>query len=285
LRNNRKLSITSKVGQSGIRMICQAPIMRKLDLSLCDLDGTDIVDIAKGIAARTYPIGEIMLSGNYRMDSVALNALVQPLCCQKMLILNVSYCSITSDRLVKLFTTLTQLKSYNTLLRRIVLCGAIIANDAATTALYNLLLSDSPIRSLDLRDLQEPKPFSSQQIRRIADAMYFNYEMEEVIFDQSCRDRGDSLIRDKLDFYLQLNQVGRRIVRTSLHPTEPVILSSQAILFRHLHPSMRHLVTGNASTDSDWYRVLEKAGEVDNLDVLFWIVRHSGVNRFHNKKN
>jgi hypothetical protein len=285
LRNNRKLSITSKVGQSGIRMICQAPIMRKLDLSLCDLDGTDIVDIAKGIAARTYPIGEIMLSGNYRMDSVALNALVQPLCCQKMVILDVSYCSITSDRLVKLFTTLTQLKSYNTLLRRIVLCGAIIANDAATTALYNLLLSDSPIRSLDLRDLQEPKPLSSQQIRRIADAMYFNYEMEEVIFDQSCRDRGDSLIRDNLDFYLQLNQVGRRIVRTSLHPTEPVILSSQAILFRHLNPSMRQLVTGNASTDSDWYRVLEKAGEVDNLDVLFWIVRHSGVSRFHNKKN
>lgn len=282
LRSNRRLSVTSKVGQSGIRMICQAPIMRKLDLSLCDLDSADTVDVANGIAARTYPIGEVILSGNYRMESGGLNSLMQPSCCQKMLVLNVSYCSITSDRLVNLLNTLAQFKAHNTLLRRVVLCGSIIVTDAAVTALQNLLLSDSPIRSLDLRDLQEPKNLSAHQIRRISDAMYFNYEMEEVVFDHQSHVSDDSMRRKNLDFYFQLNQVGRRIVRTSLHPTEPMILSSQAILQRYLDRSMRHLVTSNSSTDCDWYRVLEKAGEVDNLDVLYWIVRHSGVNRFHN---
>lgn len=280
LRSNRKLSITSKVGQSGIRMICQAPIMRKLDLSLCDLDGTDIVHAANGIAARTYPIGEVKLSGNYRMDNSGLNAMLQPLCCQKMLILNVSHCSITSDRLVNILNTLAQLKAYNTLLRRVVLCGAKVSNDAATIALHNLLLSDCPIRSIDLHDAQEPKPLTWEQMQRIANAISTNYEMEELIFHHRCREYVDCQLRNDLEFYFQLNQVGRRILRAPLHPTIPIILSSQVLLHRHLSPSMRSLITCNASTTNDWYQVLEKAGAADNLDTLYWIIRHGGVYLF-----
>ena len=282
LRSNRKLSITSKAGQNGLRMICQAPIMRKLDLSLCDLDGTDIVHVANGIAARTNPIGELTLSGNYRLDDIGLSAMVQPLCCQKMVVLDVSHCSITSDRLVKLLNTLAQLKSYNSLLRRVVLCGATIANDAATLALQNLLFSDCPIRSLDLRDPQEPKPLSIEQIRRIADAISTNYEMEELIFQHRGRERVDIQMWTELDFYFQLNQAGRRIIRASLYPTQPMILSSQAMLYRHLNRSIRHLITGNASTISDWCDVLKNAVEVDNLDSLYWIIRHGGANFIHN---
>ena len=283
LRNNRRLSVTSKAGQNGIRIICQAPILQTLDLSLCDIDPTDIVNVAHGIAARTYPIGEILLTGNFRMDAVGLNALMEPLCCQKMLVLNLSYCNITANRLVKLFHTLAEMKSHNTLLRRVVLCGAQFANDAATMALQHLLLSDCPIRSLDLRDQPEPKPLSSQQISRIVHAMHFNYDIEEVLFDH----RRPELINDPmwnaLRFYQQLNQVGRRIVRPSLHPRQPMIESSQAMLHQHLNRSMRHLVTGNSATAMDWYCVLDKAREVDSLDVLYWIVRHSGVNIFYNR--
>ncbi len=283
LRNNRQLSVTTKVGQNGIRIICQAPILQTLDLSLCDLDPTDIVNVAHGIAARTYPIGEIMLTGNYLMDAVGLNALMEPMCSQKMLVLNVSYCNITASRLVKVFHTLAEMKSYNTLLRRVVLCGAQFANDAATLALQHLLLSDCPIRSLDLRDQPEPKHLSSQQIIRIGHAMHFNYDIEEVLFDHRSPELSDDPMWTALRFYQQLNQVGRRIVRTPLRPPQPMIVSSRAMLHQHLNRSMRHLVTGNTATTTDWYRVLEKAREVDSLDVLYWIVRHSGVNLFHNR--
>jgi hypothetical protein len=180
---------------------------------------------------------------------------------------------------------LAQLKSCDSLLRRVVLCGASVTNEAATHALQHLLLSDCPIRSLDLHDPQQPKPLSIEQIRRIASAISTNYEMEELIFNHRGPEHVDIQLLNDLDFYCQLNQVGRRIIRAPLHPTQSTILSSQAMLSRYLDRSVRHLNTGNSSAANDWYNVLEKAGKLEKLDTLYWIIRHGGANLFHNAIN
>ena len=61
LRSNRTLS------GPGLRLLCQAPIARRLDLSLCDFDPVDVVAIAEGVAARSWLLPELSVAGNYRM--------------------------------------------------------------------------------------------------------------------------------------------------------------------------------------------------------------------------
>jgi hypothetical protein len=292
LRSNRKLSLTSSGGENGLRMICQAPVMRKLDLSLCDLDGLDVAAIADGIASRPWPIGEVVLAGNYRMEYMGLNALLQTVCCEKMVALDVSYCGVTSDRLVKVFNSLTLFTPGNTLLRRMVLRGSVTTSDLVVVALQELLQSECPIRSLHLHDPHEPKPMTLKQLRMIADCMENNYDLEELLIDHDVnidtehtgRTMDVTSIWKDLNFYLQLNKAGRRILRTPRPVMSQTMISgptsSQPRSFPN-HPLQSILYN---MPDDDWFRVLEKAGKGDSLDVLNWIVRHSGENHFRNSK-
>jgi hypothetical protein len=135
LRSNRTLS------GPGLRLICQAPVMRRLDLSLCDLDGSDAVAVAEGIALRSWPIEEMALAGNYRIDAIGLQALLHPCCCQKIVSLDLSYCAVSSDQVISLFEALESLRPEHCLLRRLVLRGSVVANDTVVMALETLLFA------------------------------------------------------------------------------------------------------------------------------------------------
>jgi hypothetical protein len=257
LRSNRNLS------GRGLRVICQAPVVRRLELSLCDLDGSDAISVAEGIASRSWPIEELALAGNYRVDAAGLLALLQPTCCEKMVSLDISYCAVSSDRLIAIFGALELLQPERCLLRRLVLRGSAVANDAVVLALERLLHSNCPLRYLDLTDPQEPKPLSLQQLRQIGDAMEHNYELEELFVDHDEHvpsSAYDAIWKD-MHFYLQLNKAGRRILR------DP---------WRGIR---------NTKSEDDWFDVLERAGKEDNLDVLNWIVRHSGGSRFQRRSS
>lgn len=254
VRSNRKL--TGK----GLRLLCQAPVMKKLDLSLCDLDGDDAKAVAQGIALRPWPVGELALAGNYRVGTMGLLALMHQKCCQKMVSLNMSYCDAKDYRVILVLNALAGLPP-GTTLQRIKLQGSLVANDAVATALQRLLTSGSSLRSIQLNDPKDPKPMRSLQLRKVLAGMQQNYELEELLID-SLPTTENLLIWKELNFYLQLNVAGRRALKSQQKP-----------------PPRAYLGFPVAPAD-DWFQVLEKAGANNSLDTLYWIVRQSSATHF-----
>lgn len=256
LRSNRRLT-----GQ-GLRMICQAPVMKKLDLSLCDLESEDVLAVAQGIAARPWPVEELLLAGNYRMGTVGLLALTHQNCCQKMVSLNISDCDAKEYRLVLVVNALAALQPCTTL-QRIQIHGSWVASDAVAEALHRLLISDSALRSIQLDDPQQPKPLTPSQLKLVLAGLQQNYEMEELTIDFLHTIENVRVWKD-VSFFLRLNIAGRRILRSQAKP--PRAYSGFPV----------------APVD-DWCRVLEKAGN-DSLNVLNWIVRNSSEAHFRSHR-
>ena len=253
LRSNRKLT------GRGLRLICQAPVMKKLDLSLCDLMCEDAVAVAAGIARRPWPIEELLLAGNYRMGSMGILALTHQKCCQKIVSLNMSYCDCTDYRVVLILNALTSLEPSATLLQRIKLHGSLVANDSVARALQQLLASASALRSIQLHDPHDPKPMSASQLRTVLNGVQQSYNLEELVID-SLPTTENWEIWKQVDFVLRLNISGRRILRSQGKPP-------------HKYPGFP------VDPPDDWFQVLEKAGN-ESLDVLHWIVRQSSADHF-----
>lgn len=252
LRNNRRLT------GRGLKIICQAPVMKRLDMSLCDLEARDAKAIAEGIAARPWPVEEVVLAGNYRLDNTGLLAMTASSCCQKVVSLDMSYCDNKYYRSVLILNALSRLEE-TTSLRRLKLHGTFVSNDLVADALKHLLMSGTPLRSIQLNDPKDPKPMNANQLRTVLEGVQQSYEIEELMID-TLRSPQELEIWHEIDFSLRLNMAGRRILRTHEDPIDyqgfPV-----------------------APAD-DWFEVLEKAGVQDeNLEVLFWIVRE-GADHF-----
>lgn len=188
LRGNRELT------GRGLKIICQAPVMQRLDLSLCDLDSNDASAIAEGIAARPWPVEELILAGNYRLENPGLLALTASSCCQKIVALNLSYCDCKYYRSVLILNALSRLNE-TTSLRRLTLHGTRMGNDIVAQALHELLLSATPLRSIQLNDPKDPKPMSAKQLRTVLEGVKKSYEIEDLAID-TLRSTEEILARD-----------------------------------------------------------------------------------------
>jgi hypothetical protein len=271
LRNNRTL------GERGLAVICQAPIITSLDLSLCDLDGKAAAAIARSIAARPWVLGELVLCGNYQIDTRGMLALTSQACCDKLLALDISYCDFSDTKAVETLLSLKKLDS-STKLRQITMQGARVASGDATLALCQLLQSENSLRVVRINDRSVPDPrmLSIQQLRNIVAGVKDNYELEQLELDSHRPERNSSHNRNaaasafstreemalwqELEFYLRLNRAGRRILRVKGK-------------FARCNNPWR----GSREKNVDWFDVVAGAG--DDMDVLYWIVRES-VDRF-----
>jgi hypothetical protein len=247
LRSNRKLT------GRGARMICQAPVMQKLDLSLCDLDSDDVHAVAEGLAARPWPVQQLLLAGNYRMGSMGLLALTQPRCSEKIVALDVSYCDNKDYRLVMVLDSLGSLP-LGTTMREISMHGGMVASNVVAGALQRLLETGNSMRSIRLNDPHDPKPMNATQLRMVLTGLQDNYELEELEIDTVERDGEVSALWKEITFHLHLNQAGRRILRSS--DKKPRVYCGFPV-----------------APVADWCQVLENAGADDDLTVLYWIVR------------
>lgn len=248
LRSNRQL------GAHGVAVLCQSPVTQKLDLSLCDMNPKVAHALAPAIAARPWVLGELLLCGNYRMGADALLALVQQDCCSKVLSLNVSYCDVSDSRAVAMIRAVAKLDGPRTKLRKLSLQGAKIANSNCIAALVDLLKCNLPLRVIHLNDPGQPNIISTDQLRMVIIGMKQNFEVEELYMDLLFNTEINALWRE-IDFYFRLNRAGRRILLDNkpVERIEPEVLPRQPF--------------------TDWFDVLERAG--DDLQVLYWIVRHS----------
>jgi hypothetical protein len=257
LRNNRRLT------HAGLRILAQAPVMQRLDLSLCDLIPEDAQALAMGIASRPWPIHQLWLAGNYQMGSMGLLAMASnPQCLEKVAELDLSYCDSKAYQAVLVLNALTRSLEPNSTLRKIAIQGSCVGNDAVAEALANLLAKNTSLRSIRLDDHQAPKPMNAEQLRIILQGVQNNYELEELSLDKpsSGANHAESLAWNEINFLLRLNAAGRRLLVTKDKPREYSGFSMPP--------------------PDDWFQVLAKAGDCDNeLTVLYWMVRH-GADRF-----
>jgi hypothetical protein len=244
LRSNRQIT------GAGLLMICQAPVMKKLDVSLCDLQPDDALAMANAMKRRPWPLEQLTLAGNYRLGLGAL-ALVQKECLDKILSLDLSYSVHEDSVFCGILTELAQNLNSRSVLQRIAIHGALEWNESAVQSLEGLLERTGgkrrccSLRSLQLRNPHSPKCLSAIQLQSLEYALRDNYELEDLGLDYPVNDDVKSAATD-LQFWLRLNLVGRRIVQHN----------------------------NSAKTNEEWLQVVEKAGQ-DSLTVLYWIVRHS----------
>ena len=214
LRGNRRIS-----GKS-LQMLCQAPILHRLDVSLCELDATDAQCMAAGLARRPWPLTEFAVAGNYRMGGTG----VVDLCRAANVIvksLDVSYCSVPEPAALQILQLLSQQQA----LKSVALHGVHVGSDAVAMAVKQLLRGGG-LQTLALNDPNEPKCMSAAQLRTVLEGLKENYEMTDLRVDSLLFSAEERKVRGELDFWLRLNHIGRGVVKSG----------------------------------EDWYQVLEDAG-------------------------
>jgi hypothetical protein len=270
LRSNRTLR------EHGLSIICQAPVIDSLDLSLCDMTGQAGYAIAASIAKRPWVLGELLLCGNYRIDARGMLALTSQACCDKLLALDISYCDYSDSKAVATLVSLQHLDR-STKLRKITMQGTRVASGDATRALCQLLETENSLRVVNINDRSRtnPKIMSVQQLRRVVAGVRDNYELEHLELDSQQQLRNAShnhnapssafstpeemVVWQELDFYLRLNRAGRRILRVK-----------GAISARTNNPWRSR----EKDQDVDWFDVVARCAD-DDMDVLYWMVRES----------
>jgi hypothetical protein len=297
LRSNRQVS------GAGLLHILQAPVMKKLDVSLCDLQPDDGILMANALQRRPWPLDQFILAGNYRLGKGAI-ALVNEPCVSKIRSLDLSYSVHTDSILSAILTQLGQSlhSNHGAVLQRIAIHGA-WNETTAVESLEGLLWQQRKsgthggnnggggrkgnLRSLQLNNPHSPIYLSVAQVQSLECALRDNYELEDLGLDypttttapnksdvaESTSTTSAKDAVNNLQFWLRLNSAGRRIVQ---HPPPPLLQErndnndSSGRPHHYNHAGKNN----NANGHEEWLEVVEKAGQ-DSLTVLYWIIRNS----------
>jgi hypothetical protein len=281
LRLNRNLT------SEGLRVLCQAPVMEQMDLSLCDLNTLEAKAIAASIAKRPWPLRALILSGNRQIETSGWIALTSRDCCSKLTTINLSYCVVSCAQVVSILDSLERNLSPTAALQEINMQGCPhlhedVGETGVSDSLCRLLRHSSSLRVVRLNDPRSSRHhmcscfWSTNELSRLLEALKHNYEIEQLLYD-SWRGKpvglkssaAASSIRNDMDFVLRLNQAGRRILLDR---------QGQQQGNRDRRPVLRK--TKHSCLDDEWLEVLEKAGK-DDLSILYWLVRES-AHRFGN---
>ncbi|KAL7578269.1 hypothetical protein ACA910_012686 [Epithemia clementina (nom. ined.)] len=347
---------------NGAAALIRAEKASTLDLSLCDFQALDFVEIGRALRdlAQTRRCGHgccrrhkgpvvlehLLVRGNYRMEMAGLQhlILVAPWVVQS---LDLSYCDLTEDMTICIFQTLKthhygnrsgrcgggdhvlsseeedheeedgdkdchnddnkheegldqqqQQQHPPMLLRHLYMHGCRIRGTSATNALVALLRPSSSasssqppccwLRSLALDDdKNERKYLSATQIREIAKAMRYNYEMEALTIDFFKGSRDEQHWWNEIEFWQVLNRAGRRLLlRPSSTSTTTMTLSlssssSSTTVPRMGPPPSNHKydpssVAKALREDMDgWIQLLDIAQSEPGLESIYWVVRNS----------
>ena len=254
------------IGPRGWGILIQAPVIQKFDACICNLTCCDALAIASSMIKRPWPLGELLLRGNYRIDTPGFLALTSSACCDKLLALDLSYCDIGDNKALKIVKNLQRLQS-TALLQQISLQGSLVSGLDVSSELSRLLQGNTSLRIVRLNDPYNPRVFCSTQLEGLLTGLSQNYNVEEMYLDSNQFPEEVRILKD-MDFFMRLNRAGRRVLRA------PVASANQQ--------SSTPLEQGKElDLNEDWLKVLERAG--DDLDVLFWMVKES-ADRFGPKQ-
>jgi hypothetical protein len=280
LRLNRRLT------SDGLRVLCQAPVMDQLDLSLCELYSIEAKVVAASIAKRPWPLRELVVCGNSQIGASGWMALTSQECCRRLTVMNLSYCVSTRAQAAVILDSLGRNLSSTSTLQEIIMHGCAQMRDQVGDSIFSeslcrLLRQNSSLRAVRLsssnsaRRLRCSEAWSPKDLSRVLEALRANYDMEVLLYDSWRCDWAEEEpsatlgeIRNGMDFVLRLNQAGRRHLLDRQNLRLPPVQGRRS-------PKAE---SASKVWDDEWLQVLEKAGR-DDLDVLYWVVRE-GADRF-----
>ncbi|KAG7367242.1 hypothetical protein IV203_029913 [Nitzschia inconspicua] len=240
LRHNRDLG-------DGFGHLLSLPCIKKLDLSLCDLDPHDGIRIARAMEKylkcggettkgnNNHHLQKLTLAGNYRMAET-IPDIVRAASC-RLVELDCSFCDVQSKIQRQVFSILAStpnctLKSYSMQGTRINGVNELLACINCNTSLRRLVL-DHP---------RDPFPVPLVTMERIAEAMKSNYSLCTLRIDTYRCEK----VWHKMEFWFELNQCGRRIL----------------------------LQSNDEQRTSAWSSILATAVESGDANVIFWLLKH-----------
>jgi hypothetical protein len=215
--------------------------LQSLDLSLCDLDFHMGFSLARALE-KSFAIGSRLdkfnVAGNYRM-APAVPQLVRVAATQ-LRHFNCSFCDVQNKLQHEVFDILATapsctLRSFHMQATRVV--------DASS--LIKLVQQNRSLQSLVISHPKETFPLSREDLKVLNQTLPLNYHLGHFQFD--C-ERQYWKYRDSLQFWLQLNKCGRRVLL-------------------------------NDSKGLSWSMVLARAAQLPDKQVLQWLVRN-GVEHF-----
>ena len=216
--------------------------LQSLDLSLCDLDSHMGFDLAwaleKSFATARTRLDKLNVAGNYRI-APAVPQLVR-VAATRLMHFNCSFCDVQNKLQHDVFDILATapdctLRSFH--------MQAIRVQDASS--LIKCVQQNRSLQSLNISNTKETFPLSREDLKLLNQALPHNYHLGQFHFD--C-ERQYWKYRDSLQFWLQLNKCGRRLL-------------------------------WNDSKGLSWSMVLARAAQLPDKQVLNWLV-HNGVEHF-----
>lgn len=278
VRGNRKITWKSACALVEKAQSC-------LDLSLCDLDSFDLVQISRAVGQREEIMEELFFCGNYRMGLPGVRALFD-VCPFKVEHVDISYSDLSEAMTLLVLQKLSDLgeadiylqRAKPTVLKRLVMHGCMPSSDDGLRLLLSLLQHSSlPLRALAINDPKnERKYISADRMLEIALAMKDNYEMEELEFDFH-RNQQQQRAWKQIEYWQQMNRAGRRLLRPSLgsEASAKMKKASHPLLHRHKPNDKDEVAVAYRKDKDDWIGLLIGVQEVDEFDSLYWVVRNS----------
>ncbi|KAL3925445.1 MAG: hypothetical protein SGILL_000410 [Bacillariaceae sp.] len=241
LRHNRELD-------GGYSHLFALPCIKKLDLSLCDLDAHDGLRIGKAMEKHlccgaesstdnnNHHLRQLSLAGNYRM-SESMPEVVR-LASTRLLELDCSFCDIQSKFQGQVFMVLAT--TPDCMLQSFTMQGTRII---CINELVQCVRDNTSLRRLILNHPREPFHVSYPALNRVADALKDNYQICDLKLDSY---KCDNVWR-QMEFWLQLNRCGRRI-----------------------------LLQDNERA-AGWPTILGKAAKNEDPNVMYWLLKHGSA--------
>ncbi|CAB9524205.1 expressed unknown protein [Seminavis robusta] len=268
LRSNRHMT------PAALKQICQAPVSKTLDLSLCNIKilGAKAIADALGNGDRNKNhswrqrhgiiLQELALCGNYQLDEQALIHLCQ-VCPYQVRHWNLSYCDMNEHKSLVVLRELTPaLVRKDCPLTELTLQGSRINNSEACRYIQHILKYNRSLTALRLDDPKYPHYLPSKPLlETIVQGLHHNYGVQELTLDvrwiRLYHNHGPPAdpIQNEMDFYLYLNRAGRKLLQAN---DDNLLLHSKEA----------------------WIETLVKARHTGRMDVLYWLVRNGVMHLF-----
>jgi hypothetical protein len=241
LRKRRRLQHLSlrfnRYLDGGWECLLSLPFLKTLDISICDLDPADGFCIAQAIE-KSQSCTSLSVAGNYRM-ALAIPKLVQ-VSATRLIELDCSFCDVQNKFQKQVFDILAT--TPNCTIRSLRMQASRIKN---TDSLIRCIRQNTSLKRLIVDHPKEPFPVDSVSLKKILDALQYNYYLQIFRVDTMMKDRK---IVQEMEFWLQLNRCGRSILLQD---------NNNGQCFRN-----------------SWAVVLGQAALREDINVLFWLLKH-----------
>lgn len=243
LRHNRNLD-------GGFNELFNLHRLKSLDLSLCDLDASDGYWLGKALEQvdsvnQGHGLEKLCLAGNYRMAR-AIPDLVS-LAAIRLKELDCSFCEVHGKLQQQVFGILAS--SASCTLRSFAMKGTRLHD---VSALAECIRSNTSLRRLVLDHPREPLCVNYDGVEQIFSALKENYSIQVLKLDIEKKEGPMNEILVDMEFWLDLNRCGRRAI-----------------------------LPDNKDGHKGWQNILAQAAAKDDVNVLFWLVKHGSQRIFH----